>query len=101
MNKLQTALLEQGLLEKMKEQFQYGFVYEIYPDELQRLYIHKNCGCKRQLHNLFVEELYSYLEGINFQKGLIPDDFIQNLSSTKSYKDKFQYINPKSMIRFY
>ena len=92
MTKLQTALLEQGLLEKVKEQFQYGFVYEIYPDELQRLYIHKNCGCKRQLHNLFVKELYDYLEGIGFQKGQIPDEFIKNLSSTKSYKAKFQYM---------
>ena len=92
MSQLQQALLEQNLLETVKEDFQYGYVYEIYPDEEQRLYIHKNCGCKRKLHNLFVKELYNYLERINFQKGQIPDKFVKNLSSTKSYKDKFQYM---------
>ena len=91
-DKLQQALLEQDMLEEVKEKFQYGYVYEIYPDEEQRQYIHKNCGCKRQLHNLFVEELYSYLEKIGFEKGFIPNEFVKNLSSTKSYKDKLLYM---------
>ena len=92
MDKLQQALLEQDLLEKVEEEFQYGYVYEIYPDEEQRQYIHKNCGCKRQIHNLFVEELYHYLERTGFENGAIPDEFVKNLSTTKSYKDKFLYM---------
>lgn len=92
MSQLQQALLEQNLLEIVKEEFQYGYVYEIYPDEEQRQYIHRNCGCKRQIHNLFVNELYHYLESINFEKGAIPGEFIKNLSKAKFYKEKFPYM---------
>lgn len=92
MSHMQQALLEENLLETIKEEFQYGYVYEIYPDEEQRQYIHRNCGCKRKLHNLFVDELYQYLESINFKKGAIPSEFIKNLSSAKSYKEKFSYM---------
>ena len=92
MSQLQQALLEQNLLETVKEQFQYGYVYEIYPDEEQRQYIHRNCGCKRQIHNLFVDELYRYLESTNFKKGAIPGEFVKNLSKAKFYKEKFPYM---------
>ena len=92
MTNLQQILKEQNLLETIQEEYQYGFVYEIYPNEEQRQYIHKNCGCKRKLHNIFVNELYQYLEKINFQKGYIPSDFIKNLPTTKSFKEKYPYM---------
>ena len=93
MTNLQQILQEQNLLEKIEEEYQYGFVYEIFPDVEQRQYIHKNCGCKRKLHNLFVNELYQYLEKINFQKGYIPSDFIKILPTTKSFKEKYVAFN--------
>ena len=92
MHNLQDKFLRLGFLEELEKEFTAGYVYEIYPTTEQRQYIHKNCGCKRQLHNIFVAQLYDYLKSIDFKRGYIPKEFIKNLPTVKSIKEKFSYM---------
>ena len=85
--------LEQlNLIEEVEKTIIQGFVYAIYPTDEQKIFIHQNQVCSRQLYNLFVDELYQYLDSINFVNGYIPKGFTKQLSAYKHYSDKYEYM---------
>ena len=93
-NQLLQELEQLNLIETVKKQVIQGFVYAIYPTDEQKIFIHQNQGCSRQLYNLFVDELYTYLDSINFVNGYIPDEFIKRLSKYSYYSNnpKYEYM---------
>ena len=50
-----------------------GYKFKIKPNNEQKEFFLKSFGCSRKVYNLYVEELYEYLENSNYQNGLIKD----------------------------
>ena len=48
-----------------------GYKFKIKPNNEQREFFLKSFGCARKIYNLYVNELYTKLESINYQNGLI------------------------------
>ena len=66
-----------------------GYKFKIKPNKEQKEFFLKSFGCSRKIYNLYVEELYEYLENSNYQNGLIKDF---KIISPANIKKNFEFM---------
>ena len=66
-----------------------GYKFKIKPTQEQKEFFMKSFGCSRKIYNLYVDELYKYLENSNYQNGLIKDF---KINSPANIKKNFEFM---------
>ena len=66
-----------------------GYKFKIKPTQEQKEFFMKSFGCSRKIYNLYVDELYKYLESINYENGLIKDF---KIISPANIKKNFEFM---------
>ncbi len=88
------------ILETVNTERRYRYNYRVYPTQEQLNYIYRATGCVRQMHNLFVEKLYKYLESINFINGFIPGQYKSWIPKESEIKSRFPYMKDIDSLAF-